>query len=103
MPDCEWLQLLHIKYQTANNQHKRRQINEQTKQDKPKPNESIKNNLNAFNKTKQEVDYFIAGQGMESDRVVSIEGALMCMMNIAVYSQEMGASKALSAYRSKTL
>ena len=33
MPDCEWLQMLSINCQKTNNQCKRRQVNEQTKQD----------------------------------------------------------------------
>ena len=44
MPDCKWLNLLSINYQTRNDQHKRRQINKQTKQDDFKPNDSISNN-----------------------------------------------------------
>ena len=31
LPDCDWLQLLSIKCQTTNDQHKRGQINKQTK------------------------------------------------------------------------
>ena len=41
-------------------EQRRRQINKQPKQDKSKPNNSIRNNLHTYNKIKQEIDYSIA-------------------------------------------
>ena len=43
------------------------------KQENSKPNNSFKNNLHTNNKTKQEIDYFIAGPGTEANRVASAE------------------------------
>ena len=56
MPDYESMQLMSIDCQTTNDQHKRGQINEQTKQDKSKPYNSDKDNLCTNNKTNQEID-----------------------------------------------
>ena len=41
------------------------------KQNKSKTSNSFKNNPHTNDKIKQEMDFFIAGQGMEATRVVS--------------------------------
>ena len=63
MPDCECLQVLSIHCQTTNDQHQRRQFNEQTKKGKAEPNCSIIHNPHINNKTKQEINHFIVGPG----------------------------------------
>ena len=76
MWEFERLQLLSINCQTTANQQKRRQINEQTKQDKSKASNSFKNDLHTNNKFQQEIGYFAVRAGMEADRVVSVETTL---------------------------
>ena len=59
-----------------NNQCKGRQINKQTKQDESQPSSSTKSNLHSNNKNKQEIDSFIAGPGMEANRMARTETTL---------------------------
>ena len=55
---------------------KGRQIIEHTKQCNSKPNKNVNDNPNTNNKTKQEIDYSIAGSVTEADRVVHSETTL---------------------------
>ena len=61
-----------------------------------KPNNSIYNNNSSNNKIKREEDYFIAGPGMEADKSGEGNQHSKCMMNIAMCSQQLGASQSLS-------
>ena len=63
MPAYEYLQLLTTNCQMANDPHKGRKINMQTKQEKSKPNNSTKNNPHANNKTNQKMEYLNLLQG----------------------------------------
>ena len=65
------LQLINIICDTTNTDQHRTQINEHTKQDKPKTNKNSKINLQSSNKIHQEVEYFIAGPDMEADTMAS--------------------------------
>ena len=73
------------------------------RQNKLKPNNSIKRNMHTNSKTKQEIDFFITGPGTEADRAMSAETMLKCMMNLVMYLQKLDASKALSPYESKMM
>ena len=65
MPDCDILQLLSINCHTTNDQQKGRKIKKQDK--------NWKNNPHPYNKSRQEIDYFIAGPDIEVNRVESVE------------------------------
>ena len=66
MPYCKQLQLLRVNCETRDKQDKEQQINDQTKQDKSKPNKfNNKDKTQTNNKGKLETDYFVADQDME--------------------------------------
>ena len=79
MPDCERLQQLKIKLPTS--EQEQRQVNEQTKQGKSKLNKDFKINLYLNHKINVEIDYFIAGPEMETDRLESAETAQIMQNN----------------------
>ena len=68
-----------------------------------KLNNTTKSNPHTINRIKQEIDYFIACPGTESDKATSIEQHSKCMMNIVMSSQEFSATRPLSLYMSKMM
>ena len=84
-----------------NKQHNGRQINEQTKENKSRGNNSFKNNLHINDKIKQEIDYFITGLGIEANRGASTKQHLKCKMNIVMNLQQLGASYIMQSHTRK--
>ena len=68
-------------------------------QDTSKINNSAKRYLHANNKTRQEIDYFIAGPGMEANEAARAETTLKIHDKLMMYLPELGVSKALFPYR----
>ena len=65
-----------MNYEKMNGQHKGRQMNKQSKQDKSEPSYSIIDIPCTKNRTRLEIDYLFAGPGTEADRVESVETKL---------------------------
>ena len=64
--------MLRINSQNTNNKQTARQINEQTIHEKSKRSNSSKNNPHPLNIMNQEIDYFIAGLGIEANRAARV-------------------------------
>ena len=96
--DCECLLLQSLNCQMTNDLHKRRLINDKTKQDKFKTNSGLKNDLCTSSKINHETNIFIAGLAQRQ-----VQKHQKCTMNIMMSSQELHDSKACSHYRLKVM
>ena len=72
MKKCVGLQLLSINCNTMDDEQKGDKYILK-RQDKPKINKNVRNNLNHNNKIKKRIDYFIANPDMETNRATSTE------------------------------